>query len=363
MSRLFPVLLILILISGCNKEESFFSWERTYGTGEARFIRVTSDSGLITCGVLENQPYFMRLDENKTEIVNFSAGFSGVFTSAWYDTSGYITAGSTNGTMLLMRHSLTGRKIWEKSADPGFNIAQTQLLCLSNGDFLAIGSESPDTTYDFQTGLLFMRFDSTGQVLKELVFKSGLYIASYEAVIDNSDNIYLALTRKEAFAEPKATVAKFNSSLEKLWETELSNNPTYGAAALAIINDGSGGVYVAGRTELPKEGGELINNSFIASVSGSGSLYWKKYPENSNSGTGILINTAGELVLLNSNCYIVNLLDPSDGADGGRIRMFDVCDPYTTDAFGFDFDTDFNSDLILAGSLGGSFYLAVKAME
>jgi len=265
--------------------------------------------------------------------------------------------------MLLMRHSITGRKIWEKSADPGFNIEQTQLLGLSNGDFFAIGSESPDTTYDLQTGLLFIRFDSTGKVLNELEYNSGLYIAAYEAVIDNSDNIYLALTRKEAFAEPKATVAKFNSSLQKIWETELSNNPAYGAAALAIISDGSGGVYVAGRTELPKEGGDLINNSFIASVTKDGKVRWKKYPENSNSGTGILINSAGEVTLLNSNCFIVNLLDPSDGTDGGRIRMFDECDPYTTDAFGSDFDIDFNNDLILAGSLGGSFYLAVKPME
>jgi len=361
MAKLFPALLILIIFSGCKKEKSNFAWERTYGRGEARYVRVTSDSGLIACGISDNQPYLLRLDENKTEIVHFSGDVSGIFTSAWYDTAGYITAGSTNGKMLLMRHSKTGRKIWDKVADPGFNIRQTQLLQLGNGNFLAIGSESPDTTYDLQTGLLFISFDSTGHVLTESEYSSGLYIASSDAAIDNSDNIYLALTRKEALAEPKATVAKFNSSFQRLWELELSNNPAYGAAALSIITDGSEGVYVSGRTELPKEGGELINNSFIASVTKSGSLNWKKYPENSNSGTGILMNSAGEVVVLNTNCFIINLIDPSDGADGGRLRMFDVCDPNTTDAFGFDFDVDFNSDFVLAGSLGGSFYLAVKA--
>lgn len=363
MARLITVLLILILLSGCKKEKSNFAWERTYGRGEARYIRVTSDSGLIACGTSDNQPYLLRLDENKTEIVHLTADVNGVFTSAWYDTSGYITAGSTNGRMLLMRHSITGRKIWDKVADPGFNVAQTQLLHLSNGNFVAIGSESPDTTYDLQTGLLFISFDSTGQVINELEYTGGLYVASYDASIDNSGNIYLALTRKEALAEPKATVAKFNSSFQRLWELELSNNPAYGAAALSVANDGSGGVYVAGRTELPKEGGDLINNSFIASVTKSGSLSWKKYPENSNSGKGILMNSAGEVVLLNTNCFIINLIDPSNGADGGRLRMFDVCDPNTTDAFGSDFDIDFNNDFILAGSLGGSFYLAVKAVK
>jgi outer membrane protein assembly factor BamB len=295
-------------------------------------------------------------------ITDFSADMQGVFTSALYDTSGYITGGSTDGKMLIMSLGKTGTKLWEKIIDPGFKIDQTQLLKIENGNFLAIGSASPDTTYDFSSGLLFMSFDSNGQILKELEYISGYFVACYEAALDNSGNIYLALTRKEALAEPRATVAKFNNSLQLLWEQELANNPTYGAAALAIIHGGSGKVFVAGRTELPAEGG-IMNNSFVASITDAGSLKWKKYPENSNTGTGLLLNSAGELTLLNINCFIVNLLDPVEGEDGGRIRMFDVCDPYNTDALASDFDVDFNNDLILAGSIGGSFYLAVKPLQ
>lgn len=362
MGRLFPVVLIILLISGCKKTENYLAWEKTYGTGEARFTRTTYDSGLIACGKSENHPYFIRLDENKMAVLDFSAEMPGVFTSAWLDNSGYITGGSTNGKMLLMRHSKTAHILWEKIIDPGFNVDQTQLLELNNGNFLAIGSASPDTIYENNSGLLFFSFDSTGQVIAEQKYTSGFFIASYEAALDNSGNIYLALTRREKNSEPRATVAKFNNQYQRIWEQELANNPDYGAAALAIIYDGSGEVYVAGRTELPSEGG-LMNNSFVASISDAGSLKWKKYPENSNSGTGILLNSAGEVAVLNINCFIVNLLDPAEGVDGGRIRIFDVCDPYNTDAIASDFDVDFNNDLILAGSLGGSFYLAVKALQ
>jgi hypothetical protein len=362
MGRIFPLILIFFMVSGCKKSHSDFAWERTYGKGEARFIRVTSDSGIIACGTSENQPYLIRLDENKMIVVDFSSDLQGVFTSAFYDTSGYITGGSTEGKMLLMRHSKTGKKLWEKIINPGFNIDQTQLLQIENGNFLAIGSSSPDTTHNFSSGLLFLSFDSTGQVIKEQQYLNGYFVASYEAATDVAGNIYLAITRKELTSEPKATVAKFNNLFQRIWEVDLANNPAYGAAALTVIHTRSGEVYVAGRTELPAKDG-LMNNSFIASVSDAGSLNWKKYPESSNSGTGLLINSAGEVVLLNVNCFIVNLLDNERGDDAGRIRMFDVCDPYNTDAIASDFDIDSNNDFVLAGSLGGSFYLAVKANQ
>ena len=362
MRSLCLTLLVIALLSGCKKDKSYFAWEKSYGSGEARYIKVTSDSGLIACGVSENQPFMLRLDENKMLITDYRYEANGVFTSAMYDSSGYLAAGSAEGKMLIVRLSKTGNKLWEKTSDPGFIVSQTQLLKLDNGNFLAIGSASPDTSYSVQTGLQLLSFDTTGLVINEQVYKSGFHIASYAATVDNSNNLYLALTKKETNSASKASVAKFTGNIQKVWEEELSNNPAFGAAALAVLLDGSE-VYVAGRTELPKEGGGMINNSFIASLTVSGSLKWKKYPENSNAGTGIIINSAGEVTLLNKNCFIVSILDPGNGADGGRIRMFDVCDPYNTDAIASGFDIDFNNDLVIAGSLGGRFYIAVKAME
>jgi hypothetical protein len=199
-------------------------------------------------------------------------------------------------------------------------------------------------------------------VLKEQNYLNGFFVAASKAASDGRGNLYLALTRHEADAEPKATVARFNSSFQKIWETELANNPAFGASTLAIMDDQEGTLFVGGSTELPKEGGGKITNSFVASLTESGSLNWKKYPEISNSAAALLINSAGELVVLNTNCFFINKLDISTGTDGGRIRMFDACDPNTSDAFALDFDTDIYGDLVVAGEFNGKFYLAIKSL-
>jgi hypothetical protein len=362
MRRLIPVLIIIILGSACKKTVSLLSWERTYGPGNASYIMSASDSGLIACGEADNQPCLIRLDRNKMTVLDVRAEMSGVFTSVWYDTSGYISGGSTDSRMLLMRHSKTGNKLWDKSIDPGFNVDLTQILYTGNGTFIAIGSASPDKDYNVVSGLLFLSFDSTGQVISEQKYFSGFFTASGSADTDNSGNIYLALTRREINSKQKATIAKFNNEFQLIWEVELANNPAYGAAATAVRHDGAGKVYAAGRTEVPTDGGAL-NNSFIVSLTDGGSVNWKKYPESSNTGASVLINAADEVLLLNKNCFIVNILDRDNGADGGRVRMFDICDPYNTNATGSDFDMTYNGDIILAGSNSGSFYLAVKSLR
>lgn len=362
MKNLAPFVLLILLLPACNKKARDVAWERTYGAGEAYYVKVTSDSGIIACGMSAGKPYLIRLDRNKKTKVDISAELSGRFTSSLYDTSGYIAAGSSGGKMLLMRYSITGKKLWEKTLNPGFTIDHTQLIQIGSNNYLAVGSADPDTIYSGQTGIAFISVDSTGQVLKEQNYLNGFFLAANEASVDNNGNIYLALTRREAGAEPRASVAKLNNSFQRIWETELANNPAFGAAALAIINDGGGTLFIGGRTELPQDGGGTINNSFVASVSVSGALNWKKYPEIVNSAAALLITSAGELTVLNSNCYFLNKLDNASGSDGGRTRMFDECDPKTTDAFAFDFDEDIYGDLVVAGSLNGSFYLAVKSL-
>jgi hypothetical protein len=168
------------------------------------------------------------------------------------------------------------------------------------------------------------------------------------------------MTKKTTGAKTKASVAKYNNDLQKLWETELYNNPDFGAACFGIVTDNEGNLYVSGKTEVTKTEGTL-DNSFMASLSTSGSVNWKKYLENSNSGSSIIINDSGNLTMLNKNCFIINLAEPVHGDDAGRIRMFSVCNPYNTDAFGTDLDICPNGNILLAGSLGENFYLALKS--
>jgi len=165
MKRLVPGLILIVLVSSCQKSISDFIWERSYGTGEAFFIRTAPDSGFIACGTVEGKPYFIRLKRNRSLNIDFKSDNPGLFSSAWFDTSGYIAAGNTNGKMLLMRYSAKGKKLWEKSLDGGFKIDYTNLFYTGDGDFLAIGTASPDSSDSGATGLLFERFDTTGQII------------------------------------------------------------------------------------------------------------------------------------------------------------------------------------------------------
>jgi hypothetical protein len=372
MKRLIPVFILIILLSSCKKTESDFIWEKSYGKGEALFIRTSADSGFAACGKNDGKPYFIRFNKTRNVLLDFRAEIPGLFSSAWFDASGYITAGSSAGKMLLMHHSASGRKLWEKTLDGGFRIDNTQLVYAGNGNLFAVGTINPDSIGSGNPGLLFVRFDTTGLILTEKKIPSSAFsaanegVAVHEAVFDNTGFIYLALTKKNSGSKTKAAVVKFGDQFQKLWETELFNNPDFAAMSFAVKLDGSGNLYIAGKTQLPAENSTL-DNSFLVSLTTSGAdrTSWKskRYLESSNTGTALDFNDAGELMMLNKNCFIINIVNPSDGTDAGRIKMLGVCDSYNTDALGEDFDLNFDRNILVAGSFGGSFYLALKSSQ
>ncbi len=362
MKRVIPVFIFIVLLASCKKTESDFIWEKSYGVGEAFFIKPTTDSGFVACGELEGKPYLMLLDYKKRVLVEFSSESPGAFNSAWFDTSGYTTAGSGGGKMFLMHHSPEGNLLWEKSFDTDIKIDFTNLCYTGNGTLLAIGTADPDSLAEDDNNLLFVRFDTTGQILIEDNLIETSLIAARGAAVDNEGNIFLALTRKTEGHKPKTSVAKYNESLQKLWETELYTNPDFGATGHALILDGSGNVYVTGKTEL-STGDGILNNSFLASLANNGSVRWKRYLENSNMGTAIIFDINEDLMMLNRNCYIVNVAHPEDGTDAGRIRMFGLCDPYNSDALGSGIGINHDDNILVAGSMGGNFYLALKSSQ
>ena len=362
LKRFFPLLILLPLFLSCHKSESDFIWENTLGMGKAMFLSTSSDSGFIACGTINDKPYFVRLDKNRNVVMEITSDNSGLFSSAWFDKSGYINAGSSSGKMLLMRHNASGNRMWEKSLDGGFKIDFTSLAYSGNGKFLAVGTAGADSIGNGPYGIYFVTFDTTGHIISENKITDYNFISATDAVTDNSGNIILALTRKTIFSKSKASVAKYNNLGQKLWETELYNNPDFGAASLAIKADPEGNIFVTGKTELLKDG-EPLNNSFLVSLNNSGSVRWKKYLESSNQGAAIVFDKNQNLFMLNMNCFIVNILNPPDGSDEGRVRMFSVCDSYNTDALGSDLGINYDNNILIAGSNGGYFFLALKSSQ
>lgn len=360
MKKLIFFLLIIMTFFSCKKSESDFIWERTYGAGEALSIRSSADSGFYVCGRSEGNPHFVRFDRNRSKVIDIVPDVKGLFSSAWFDTSGYIAGGSSFGKMLLMRYSPNGNKLWEKTIDAGFYADLTEIMYAGNGTFLALASASPDSSDNGATGLYFTRFDTTGNIIAQKYLADANFISAGSAVLDASGNVYLAITRKKAAAKPKASVAKYNDLFQKMWETDLYNNPDFDAGCISVILSSQETVYVTGRTGVPVLDG-VKDNSFAASLTKNGSIIWKKYLEQSNSGEALLFDEANNLLALSQNCFIIRKMSSSDGTDLDIIRPYSQCVSEDTDAIGRDFSLSYDKNYLLAGSKGGSFYIAVKS--
>ena len=364
MRKYIPFILLILAAASCKKESDNIVWQRTAGEGSAFFIGATADSGFIGCGRLSGNPYLVKFGSGRDIELEYYSQENGLFSSAWYDTSGIVAAGSKAGKMLLTRIDPAGTILWDTTITSDFYLDITSLVYEGNGSFLAVGSASPDSADVIYTGILFVRFDTAGQIsytMETTDFETG-FTAAGKAIEDGSGNIYLPLTRKSGSLKPKAAIAKYNRNIQKLWETDLYNNTGFRAGCYAATTDAAGNVFVTGVTEASNMSGTLTN-SYVASVSRLGEVQWKKYLENSNTGSSIILNGSGNVLMLNKNCFILRILNSADGSDDGIARMFAECDSYTTDAFGLDMDLRHDGTVLVAGTKAGNFWIAIKSVQ
>jgi hypothetical protein len=361
MRKSFVLLALSLTVVSCNKETTDFIWEKSFGQGNSLFVMTSSDSGIVSCGTVNDNPYLLKLTKDKKTEIEFTSERKGLFSSAWSDTSRFIAGGSSEGKMLLACINNNGSKIWDTVLTAGFNVELTGLSYSGNGNLVAVGTVKPDSAASGKTGILFVKFDTSGKIIEKKEVVEANFIAANKMKADHSGNIFLPLTRMRVYAKSQASVAKYSAEFNKLWETDLYNNSNFGAASLGIILDDQGNVYVAGNTELSAEEG-VLNNSFLVSLTSSGAVKWKKYLEKTNSGIALKFNDNDILMMLNTNCFIINMANPEDGSEAGKIRMFDVCNSKETDAFGEDLDLYYDANILVAGSKGGNYYLALKSI-
>jgi hypothetical protein len=357
-----PVILILLIIlsTGCRKSTEPVVWEKNWGPGNALFIKATADSGIIACGGLGGKPFLTRLGKNKNKLVEYSYPDNGSFSSLWNNNSYTIATGNSNGKMLLACVDIFSNLLWDTTLNTGFNVANSSICYLGNRKFAAIGSTGPDSSSSVVTGIMCVWFDADGTITaKRYVNESSSFFANNVGT-DNSGNFFTAMCRKISGAAPRATVAKFNSEFQKIWETELYNNPGFSSSGNGITLDNSGNIYVSGKTELSSGSGS-IDNTFTVKLDNSGSVKWKKYLESSNSGASVIIDKSDQLLILNRNCLRINVLSMSDGVETAVIRTFNACDANKTDALGNSFDINYDGNLVIAGSKSGGFYLVMKS--
>jgi len=360
--RSLPVVLILALFlsSGCRKNSENIVWEKNYGSGKALFIKATADSGLISCGELGGKPYLIKLDRNKNKLLEYTYADNGLFSSAWHNNLYTILTGSSKAKLLIACVDNFNNLLWDTTLNSSFDVDYSSLWYLGNNNFVVAGSSSQDSSNSIVSGLFCVWFNADGTISNKKEIKESSSFFANNIIGDNSGNIYLALARQNTGLMPRATVAKFNYQFQKQWETELYNNPNFGSSSKGITIDNSGFIYVSGKTEL-SSGSVSVDNTFSVKLGNSGTVVWKKYLESSNSGSSVAIDKTGQLLILNRNCFRINVLNISDGTETGVIRTFNACDANKTNAFGACLDINYDGNLIIAGSKSTGFYLVMKS--
>ena len=359
MRKYLVILIVPLLVFSCKKSSDTIVWEKSYGPGKAAFIKNTGDTGYVSCGENGGRQYLLFTDPKGNKKSEYKSEHQGILTSAYAGNGFFITAGSSGGQLTISRIDTSGLA-WDTVLVSSFPVEYAVLCHLGDDSFLAIGSANPDSSFKVNTGLCFLWFDKDGNITmkRDTVF-SGSYVAVRSAVEDNSGNFYMALTRNGNSGKLKASVSKFNSDLERIWEKELYNNPAYGAASLSIALDDGNNPVIAGRTEMQVSTG-IQNNTFVSRYFKTGDSIQKSYLEYANSGSSVIRDEAGQFTVLNSGCLIMNTLDNRMKVTG-FIRTFSSCDSKTTNIFGYSMDVTGDGNLIIAGSKGSNYYIAEKS--
>ena len=362
MYRILTLLLVTaFLLSGCKKSSSNLKWERTYEKGKAMYLAATPDSGIAACGEIENYPYFIKLNKNKDKVADYKFPETGAYNTAWSNGLISVATGYTNGKMLISCFSDSCKVLWDTTFSASFQVNYSTLCYLGNGNLIVMASGKMDSLYTSITGLLTVWVNTNGTITGKTEHKESSYMAAGKIVSDNSGYIYLALTRKNQGSESKASVAKFPVALaaKPVWETELYNNPSFGASTTTLTMDNSGNIFAAGKTQLPVSGGQMTN-AFSVGLSSGGTIKWKDYLELSNSAISVMPDDDGHILILHQNCFIIYSLDSGLGTTSQVVRTFDACESANTTNLGWSLDLDYNNYLLMAGQNGGRFYLCAK---
>lgn len=347
-----------MLVASCSKDDpGSFVWEKTGGDGLAIFSSITADSMFLFAGSSSNKPYIIKTGKSGSKIFSYQPDIGGRFTSAVEDTSGFFLAGASGGTLLLSRLSKDGTEIWTKSVDAAAEVLTASILKISDNTFLAVAGDHPDSVrFD---SFLMVYFDRDGEVVESHEPAPGYKVAINDATTGPAGELYLAITKVVTGTKTRASIGRFTSEGLKVWERELYNNPLFGAATLEIDCDESGNIYATGYTELAFED-ELLTNSWVSSLAPGGSVLWKSYLESSNFGEEILFDQNFSLLVMNRNCGTINFLSESTGTIDGRLRVYEVCDPYDTGIKLFSMAVAHDGRYIMAGSKSEKFYYALR---
>ena len=355
--RIVTLLALLIALAGCKKNStSDFLWSKSYGDGVAYDSDIAPDSLFAIAGVSNDSPLFIKTIKGASAGINYSPDLMGGYTSVIAGEESFFLAGYSSGNLLLTSLDLEGEVRWDTIITTAGNTAYACMQRYVGGSYIVTASCHPDSLSDGPYAVVLVADDGTVQQFNEV--SPGFQSAITGITVGSNDFIYVSITRNNLNGKGQSSVARITDEGAIVWERELYNNQNFGAGSLAIAYEYDT-VYVSGRTELNVSDG-VLENSFVAAVSTCGVVGWKRYLESSNSGTDLVVDSGGNLLMLNRNCFILNFI-PLPGGDGHeRMRVFDACDSYETSSHGMSVNITYDNNYFIAGSRSGKFYYALR---
>ncbi|MEO8513396.1 MAG: SBBP repeat-containing protein [Ignavibacteria bacterium] len=229
------------------------------------------------------------------------------------DLSGNVyVAGWANGfntgtdIVLIKYNSITGDTAWVRQySSPGVNEDKALAITSDNLGFIYI------TGYSFQPSrdIITLKFDAAGNQIWVSTFNGSNNGGDYgfAIVVDGAGNVYVAGRSDEVNLQHFTTI-KYNSAGTQQWANVYSGSLSQSFdQAQDIALDNSGNVYVTGFSTV----GQNFHTSDYLTIkyNSSGNLQWEKR----YNGTGNDEDVAVRIVALNNAVYVTGRTDSLDG--------------------------------------------------
>src|SRR5690554_4345901 len=374
MRKILPIILTLVLLSSCKKDEkekssvqttpTYFTFDGKIGTNDNSTI-ASNDNNLIICGNSGNNISIIKITKTGNEIWrndfdagNMSEAYSLVQTSnddLFICGSTFRNSSNTGQDILLVKMNSSGDTIWTKTyggneSDYGNNIIST-----SDGNLLIAAK-----TESFGAGafgdIYLLKINFNGDTLWTKSYPDQDQEVPF-SLLETSDGGYLVTGTNEDNSNDRGLyLLKVNSDGEKLWDK------TFGA-----------GLWKWGFSTIELANGDLLtcgqhttsgySQVLVLKTDNQGNAIWEKeYGEDnlSERGNSIKENNDGTYTITGSS-YDVNTMQDD-------IIIFKIDQSGNQDWFkkfgsaesdwGVNLIKDTNDDNIITGDYNGSMFMA-----
>ena len=295
--------------NGHNVNTDLLETETTYyafikQTTSEGDVSVDSDSVMFTTGDAFRLDYVQTIGD---ELDNRCEGIAVDDIGNTYVVGRTPPVGGGSDDIYVAKIDLLGAIVWQKRiSDTDFDIGYAVSVDASGNVYIA-GATRPDSVYS----TFIAKLDSLGGVTWQKTIGGTGTEYGYGVSVDSTGNVYVTgYTTSAGAGLNDLFIAKLDSLGEVTWQKTIGgtgNEYGYGVSV-----DGSGNVYVAGRTDSAGAGGADL---FLAKLDSLGEVTWQKTIGGTGTeyGYGVSVDSTG-------NVYVTGYTS-SAGAGGDDIFL------------------------------------------